>query len=92
MNLSLFAKALGRGIEKTAHYNFDSAKQLAGDGEYQEYVNDDVTGESVQMEITAIQELVDHLGKCVELCVMVTDGQKEMKAYFYARPDIPVAN
>ena len=92
MNLPLFARALGAGVERAAQYSFSDARQLIDGNEFDEIVHDEKSDDWVQLEITAIQQLTDHVGDCIELCIIVTDGRKEMKAYFYSRQEIPDAN
>lgn len=89
MNLTLFAKALGVGVEKAALLSYSDACMFIGGNDYAETVHGEDLDDWVQMRIAAYQALTDHLGECVELVITVTDGLKEMKAYFYSRQVIP---
>ena len=91
MNSTLFAKALGVGVERAALFSYADACRLNDGNEFTQVVRDDASDDWVQVEIMAIQPLTDHIGECVELCILVNDGRKEMKAYFYSRQEIPDA-
>jgi hypothetical protein len=92
MDVGLFAKALGTGMERAALLTYSQACEML---DRREGVSDTVRANGsdgwVQWEIDAIQVLNDLDGECVELRVLVSNGYKQLKAYYYARPSIPDA-
>lgn len=93
MNIEAFARALGKGIESAVLIPYVDAKVMlkTGSGPFLT-VEGASDSELVTVRVTAIQQLVDHLGECVEIVVIARDATKEMKAYFYSRPEIPDGN
>ena len=85
---ALFARALGAGVERAALLTFEQAMGMleARDGT-SEVVRDNVSDEWVNLEIEPIQALRDFDGECIEMRILVGDGHREVKTYFYVRPE-----
>jgi hypothetical protein len=59
VNRSLFAKALGVGVETAAMLSYVEAAQMTGGKETSETIKDEASDDWVQLEIRAIQPLTD---------------------------------
>jgi hypothetical protein len=92
VNLQLFAKALAVGIEQAALTNHENAKtMLLSRKSWTTTLRGSTNDDSVDVELRAVQQLTDHVGDCIEMVAIATDGKKELKAYFYVRAMIPDA-
>jgi len=86
MSLAVIAKALGVGVAIAALTPYQEWVDLLRS---RESISDTVGGEANDFavyELLAIQELDDFGEKVIEVRVLATDGQNQLKIYFYAKP------